>query len=179
MKIFISSPGDVGPERAITERVLNRLAEEFSGLVKLEPIFWEHEPMRATQTFQKQIISPAETDIFICILWSRIGTRLPKTITREDGSIYQSGTEYEFEDALEGFKKTGRPEIFIYLKTAKPLLDPDSPDFETRLHQKRLLDEFCQHWFRDEDGAFTGAFNPFDDLEQFEDRLEIHLQKQL
>jgi hypothetical protein len=88
LRIFVSSPGDVVEERMLTRRVLERLAGEFSGRVKLEPIFWEHEPLLATDTFQKQIVRPSETDILVSILWSRLGTRLPAQFTREDGSRY-------------------------------------------------------------------------------------------
>jgi len=65
LRIFISSPGDVVEERTLTRRVLERLAGEFAGRVTLEPIFWEHEPLLATDTLQKQIIRPSETDILV------------------------------------------------------------------------------------------------------------------
>ena len=59
IRIFISSPGDVAEERALTRNVIERLQGEFSGRVNLEPIYWEHEPLRATQTFQEQITRPS------------------------------------------------------------------------------------------------------------------------
>ena len=63
IRIFISSPGDVAEERALTRKVIERLQGEFSGRVNLEPIYWEHEPLRATQSFQEQITRPSETAI--------------------------------------------------------------------------------------------------------------------
>jgi hypothetical protein len=77
LKVFVSSPGDVAEERLIAKRVLDRLATEFAPDARIESIFWEHEPLLASGTFQTQIIRPAETDIVICVLWSRLGTRLP------------------------------------------------------------------------------------------------------
>ena len=77
LQIFISSPGDVGQERIIAERVIKRLRGEFSGRVRLEPVLWERQPLRATEHFQEQIVPPAKTDIAIFILWSRLGTPLP------------------------------------------------------------------------------------------------------
>lgn len=179
LRIFISSPGDVNAERVIAERVIKRLTEDFALRVGLEPIFWEHEPMRMTDTFQTQIPPPSEADIFICILWSRIGTRLPAKITRADGSRYESGTEYEFEDAWSGFDDNGKPDILVYRKTVPPpfLLKPDAPDYLDKLKQKELLETFFRKWFQDEEGSFVRAFNPFDDLAQFEERLESHLYK--
>src|SRR2546425_5255821 len=56
LRIFISSPGDVGQERLIATRVLDRLQGEFWGIFELEPIVWEHEPLRASAHFQEQIL---------------------------------------------------------------------------------------------------------------------------
>ncbi len=179
LSLFISSPGDVNEERVIAARVIARIAEEFARRVTLEPIFWEHEPMLMTETFQTQILPPSQADIFIGILWARIGTRLPANITRADGSRYASGSEFEFEDAWAGFEKTGLPEILIYRKTAKPLITPDMPDFAARMAQKEALDAFARQWFQDEEGSFIAAFNPFENLAEFEVRLEAHLRKLL
>src|SRR5689334_14882018 len=98
LRVFVSSPGDVSEERVLTNRVLRRLRDELAPRVTIEPIFWEHEPLRATEGFQTQIPQPSQAEIVICILWSRLGTRLPAGLTRDDGSRYASGTEYEFED---------------------------------------------------------------------------------
>ncbi|SEH07104.1 nSTAND1 domain-containing NTPase [Candidatus Venteria ishoeyi] len=177
LTIFVSSPGDVNEERVITARVIKRLSEYFADRVKLEPLFWEHEPMLMTETFQTQIKPPSETDIFLGILWARIGTRLPANITRPDGSRYESGTEYEFEDAWAGFEQYGKPEILIYRKMAAAHINPDMPDYQARLAQKQALDVFNRKWFQDEEGSFVAAFNPFNNLAEFEERLEDHLRK--
>ncbi|MEM7017416.1 MAG: AAA family ATPase [Pseudomonadota bacterium] len=182
VRLFVSSPGDVNEERIIAERVISRLTEEFSDRAKLEPIFWEHEPMLMSETFQTQITPPSETEIFVCILWARIGTRLPAQLTRPDGSRYASGTEFELEDAWNGFQAQGKPEIMVYRKMAEPpfLQNSKSPDFADKLAQKEALEDFCRKWFQDEeDGTFIRAFNPFDNLAQFEERLEEHLRKLL
>ena len=42
LRIFISSPGDVGEERVLAARVIERLQGEFANSIKLEPILWEH-----------------------------------------------------------------------------------------------------------------------------------------
>src|SRR5580700_1340401 len=98
-RIFVSSPGDVAEERIIAERILRRLADRYAGVVSIEPILWEHEPLAATDTFQAQIPPSGETDVVVCILWARLGTRLPAQIKRPDGTPYDSGTEFEFETA--------------------------------------------------------------------------------
>lgn len=178
-RIFLSSPGDVAEERLIARRVIDRLRGEFAGRVGIEPIFWEHEPLVASASFQDQLPHPADSDAAICILWSRLGTRLPPAFRKPDGSPYESGTEFEFEDALSGHRRFGRPALIVYRKTAPPLLDADD-DAQSleRLKQKQALDAFVRRWFHDEsDGALRAAFHPFADPAQFEELIEIHLRK--
>ena len=72
--------------------------------------------MLATKDFQENIPSPAEFDIVVCILWSRLGSRLHSKHRRHDGTAYQSGTEFEFEEAVRGWRETNgeRPDILVY-----------------------------------------------------------------
>ena len=179
LRIFISSPGDVVEERTLTRRVLERLAGEFSGRITLEPIFWEHEPLLATDTFQTQIARPSETDILISILWSRLGTRLPAQFTRADGSRYDSGTEYEFEDAVAAHRRQGRPDLLVYRKMADPVVSlKDKKALLEKLSQKEALDAFFSKWFQDEsEGTLIAAFHPFERSSDFEELLESHLRK--
>ena len=179
IRIFISSPGDVAEERALTRKVIERLQGEFSGRIILDPIFWEHEPLRATQTFQEQIVRPSETDIVITILWSRLGTRLPARFKKPDGSCYESGTEFEFEDAFQSFKQHGTPDLLIYRKTADPKVSlKDKKILLDKLKQKEALDDFFDRWFHDrKEGTLIAAFHPFANSADFEELFEVHLSK--
>lgn len=179
IRIFISSPGDVAEERALTRKVIERLQGEFSGRVELEPIYWEHEPLLATQTFQEQITRPSETDIVITILWSRLGTRLPAQFTKPDGSRYESGTEYEFEDAIHSFRDRGTPDLLIYRKTADPQVSLKNKQvLLEKLKQKEALDNFFDKWFHDKtEGTLIAAFHPFANSADFEEIFEAHLSK--
>src|SRR5687768_6089794 len=162
IRVFISSPGDVGQERLIATRVLERLQGEFAGFAKLEPVLWEHEPLRASGHFQEQILPPSQTDICICILWSRLGTRLPEQFKREDGTFYSSGTEWEFEDALRAFKERGTPDLMVYRKTAEPHASmSDEEALLQRLQQKKALDAFIDRWFGNPKDSFRAAFHTF------------------
>jgi len=179
IRIFISSPGDVFEERTLAQRVIERVQAEFAGRAVLEPIFWEHEPLLATDTFQTQITRPAEADVMVAILWSRLGTRLPKDFTRKDGSRYESGTEFEFEDAVEGFRANGKPQLLVYRKMAKASVQlDDEKALMDRIGQKRKLDAFIATWFHHtEDGSLKAAFHPFESPSEFEQVLERHLRK--
>ena len=120
IRIFVSSPGDVAEERVLSQRLIENLQSRFQGVCKISPIFWEHEPLLTSASFQEQLVLPSQTHIVVCILWSRLGTRLPDNIRRSDGSLYASGTEFEFEDALNSFKQTGSPAMLVYQNTQVP-----------------------------------------------------------
>lgn len=179
LKIFISSPGDVIPERKIIRRLINELNEELADRVFLTPIFWEDEPLLASDTFQAQIYPARESDIYIGIFWSRLGSPLPENIKREDGSRYLSGSEYEFEDAMVGFQENGKPDILVYKKMAEPMVGLNDKDvIMSRLEQNERLAFFVKHWFMTEDGeSYIGAFHGFQSEEQFEDMVSKHLRK--
>jgi tetratricopeptide (TPR) repeat protein len=166
-------------ERTLAQRVMDRLQSEFAGRAVLEPVFWEHEPLLATDTFQTQISKPADSDVMVAILWSRLGTRLPKDFTREDGSRYDSGTEFEFEDAVRGFRENGKPQLLVYRKMAKASVQLDDEDaLMDRIDQKKKLDKFINRWFHDtEEGTLKAAFHPFESASEFELVLERHLRK--
>ncbi|MDP1976009.1 MAG: ATP-binding protein, partial [Alphaproteobacteria bacterium] len=178
LRIFISSPGDVGQERLISARVLDRLQGEFANFFNLDVILWEHEPLRSTGHYQDELIRPSDTDLMILILWSRLGTRLPEKFKKADGSLYSSGTEWEFEDALEGFKATGRPEIMTYRKSQVALQSiQDEGALLERLRQKKALEAFCDNWFGNPEKGFQNAYHMFETPDQFEEILEVHLRR--
>jgi tetratricopeptide (TPR) repeat protein len=177
LRIFISSPGDVGQERLIATRVIERLQSEFALFFRLEPILWEHEPLRATAHFQEQIVPPSQTDITVCILWSRLGTRLPENFRREDGTSFSSGTEWEFEDAARAYREKGVPDLLVYRKTSEAFAALGDEDaLMQRLAQKRALDAFIERWFGSAQNSFKAAFHSFKTPDEFEDTLETHLR---
>jgi tetratricopeptide (TPR) repeat protein len=177
-RIFLSSPGDVAQERLIARRVIGRLDAQFGEALQLECIFWEHQPLVATAGFQEQLIRPSETDVVIVILWSRLGTPLPAHIRRGDERRYASGTEFEFEDAMAEYRRSGRPHILAYLKTAPPAWPADTTLMAAAVAQKQALDRFVQTWFQNpEDGSARAAAHNFESPADFEELLEAHLRK--
>lgn len=178
IKVFISSPGDVIPERLIVKSVLGRLNDEFTGRALMIPILWEEEPLLASDTFQAQIHPPRETEIYIGILWSRIGSPLPDTITRPDGTIYDSGTAFEFEDALSGYLKNGFPEMLLYRKGGAPTVSlQDKAEVLERIDQIDRLKAYVEKHLMGDDGSYASAFHMFDTPEQFEIMIEMHVRK--
>jgi hypothetical protein len=179
LRVFISSPSDVGSERAVAIAVTERLQLEFKGLVRLETYLWERSLMLATDTFQTQIMDIKEADLAVFILWARVGTPLPiNQFHRPDGSGYASGTEYEFERARCGFSKHGHPKILCYLKNADVSFSPrDDASRERQLADVTAINSFVAKWFRDTDGSYKSAFRTFEKPAQFEDLLETHMRE--
>ena len=171
--IFISSPTDVEGERARASKVIERLNGEFEGRIELEPIRWEDSFYTADKGFQDKIPSPDKTDLVICILWKRLGSYLPPDYDRSDGSS-RTGTEYEFEVALEGALQHDLPDLFMFRKTAKVMYEENEID-EQRA-QKAALDAFWNRWFHDEDGHFTAGFQSFKTENEFEEQFEAMLR---
>ncbi len=179
LSIFVSSPGDVAEERIIARRVISRLQAEFGERLELDAVFWEQEPLLASASFQDQLPKPSDSDVAVCILWARLGTPLPITFRKADGSRYGSGTEFEFEDALAGFRSRGKPDLLVYRKTAPPLIPGDDDVLAVeKLRQKQAVDLFMRRWFHNEaDGTLLAAFHPFASASDFEEILEAHLRK--
>ena len=181
-RIFISSPGDVGREREVAYRVIERVEAWFGGRVKLEGYFWEHEPMRTTRgDFQENIPEPATFDLVVCILWSRLGSRLPSraytnvptVLLTRVGRSMNSKTPWRHSSAM------GRPDLLVYRRTEMPLFPPEPrEEMEARLRQWEALKAFCERWFRDDrENTFTAAFNPYKDSGDFERAFEEHLKR--
>src|SRR5712671_1257688 len=108
IRIFISSPADVRPERLKAEQIIARLDREFAYHFHVEAVLWERQPLVATHHFQdpENIQQPRGTDIVVVILWSRLGVPLPedKFLGAISGKAV-TGTEWEFEDALAGARQ--------------------------------------------------------------------------
>ena len=185
-RIFISSPGDVNDERRRAALVIGRLKREFASFFDITPVLWEYEPMLSSGHFQDIIDPPADADILVLILWSRLGTPLPeRTATREyrgiDGRAPVTGTEWEFESALAAREqRSGVPDLLVYRKQGEGFARFSRVDQLDQIRsQWESLQNFWQSHFEDAGGQFKAAFNRFTTLEEFEAQLEQHLRELL
>ncbi len=174
VRIFVSSPGDVEAERLRVAEAVRGLQEEFVHLARLEPYFWEHEPQAATATFQDQIEAPSGMDVVVCILWARIGTRLPAHLVKEDGSVYASGTEYELEDASRGYRENGTPDLLVYRKLSPFPFSVRDEEGRRRLEQFEALATFIKRWFFHEDRSCRVGLTDFLHPEEFQKSVTAH-----
>ena len=159
VRIFLSSPGDVATERTKLRDLLLGLARApfLRGKVHIDVVSWDDPQAPAQmdarftpqQAVDRSLPTPAECDLTIVLLWSRMGT--PLTDTRADGTPYLSGTEWEFETALGANKP-----VYLYRRSEKVLLDPDEAEFDAKLTQKRRVDDFFAR-LKNEDGTIRHA----------------------
>ncbi|MCL1973636.1 MAG: ATP-binding protein, partial [Bacteroidetes bacterium] len=187
IRIFISSPSDVLYERQIAKRVIAKLGKEFAASVQLEALLWEDMPLQVTSSFQEgidRITSAQMVDIAVFILWSRLGTPLSSKYLKSDGSLYKSGTEYEFEMMYAANQQTGAPSILAYIKNA-PIADAIFQssanadfDFEEIGKQHKETQRFIREKFYDPTTKTVyGAYHQFDAPTSFEQKLTEHLRK--
>lgn len=184
LRVFISSPGDVGAARELAAQTVEKVAQDYARCFEIEPYMWEHEVMLASGHFQDAIEPPSAFDIVVLILWSRLGTPLPeKTAVREyrgvDGRVPVTGTEWEYEEALAASRVRGAPDLLVYRSRERVVIDGwDVTRREGELEQLSALDKFWSRHFADR-GAFLAAYNEYSTLEAFTADFESHLRQLL
>lgn len=173
-------------ERSLALRVLGSLPYDplLWGQLVLETIAWDKPgvdtPMLASLTPQEAIAQqrpkPSECDVVVVIFWSRMGTPLPSSYVKEDGTPYRSGTEWEYLDAVRAAEATGRPKVLVYRRDEVPSFKPDDPEFDSNVEQWRIVQQFfCD--FRNVDGSIRGGVNEYDTPDSLEKRLTDHLRE--
>lgn len=185
LTLFVSSPGDVRDERQAVGRIVERLQARYWNFIRLEPVLWEKEPLRATAHFNEELIRPSDCDLFVCILWSRLGSPLPSQFNRKDGTRFDSGTEWELEEATEAFEERAKkdaskakPDILVYRRMSEPPAG-DPSQAKPRLEQRKKLDAFCERFFFNKDKTIRRAFSPYESVDEFTTLFEQHLEKLL
>lgn len=115
IRVFVASPSDVQRERDLLLGIINELNRTCDSLlgqamVRLELLRWETDTFpdvgRAQALITEQI---GDYDIFIGILWTRLGTPTEKAV---------SGTIEEYEKAYARWQETARPHICFYFNRA-------------------------------------------------------------
>lgn len=129
--------------------MLERLSQEYAlrNRIHIEEVSWDDPgapvPMDAHLTPQEAIDKrrpkPSQCDIVVVVLWSRMGTPLPPEHTKPGGRPYVSGTEYEFCDAMDAAKRTGKPTTLVYRRTEEPKIGLGDRDLDEKHRQYEVL----------------------------------------
>jgi len=181
LRVFLSSPGDVPDARLAIQHVVEReLAKEppFED-VKLEVVSWDDPyariPMDAYLTPQEAVKRglprPSECDVVVVLFWSRMGTA-----QTHDGTQYLSGTDYEYQDAINANPK---PRVLVYRCTA-PLEQASTlgESVDQQREQYRRLESFFAR-FRGDDGSPRGSFETFATTQELRERAKMVLRRVL
>jgi len=116
INIFVSSPGDVSEERRRVKAVIDRLGqqEHIKPQLQLNPLLWEVVPPEGGKSPQavidKYLGEAGKADIYLCILWHRMGT----PTTNAQGESFRSGTECEFFSSYRANQATSKPFVLLY-----------------------------------------------------------------
>ncbi|MDD5266728.1 MAG: SUMF1/EgtB/PvdO family nonheme iron enzyme [Methylococcales bacterium] len=188
-RIFLASPGDVPLERKLAREAITHISSErrFRGRINIEIIAWDQPgaavAMEAGMTPQEAIAKglpkPEDCDLAVIIFWSRIGTQLPADFElKQDGSPYLSGTEWEYLNALKGYRTNGKPAVWVYRRNGAPKLDLDDPNFESIREQWNKVKQFFAP-FTNPDGTLAGGINYYEAPDDFRQQFEQHLRDRL
>lgn len=165
-KCFISSPGDCENEREICQTVIGKIN---SGLAKhlginFQPFMWEYDVLpdmgKNGQEIIDEYIRKSNYDIFLGIMKNRFGHP-----TKKAGS----GTEHEFNDAIERKNNSvnSTPKILFFF--GKENVDLDNPKIDEILEQHKKVKQFKTGI------SDNGIYIDFESIETFEKALEEKL----
>jgi len=154
--VFIASPGDLAVERRAFKEVIDELNGGFGdgAGVRFIALGWEDTLATTGRRAQGVINQDIDrADVFVLALHRRWGQEAP-----EDAKPYSSYIEEEFHLAMDRWKKTGSPEIFVFFKYVDPasIADP-GPHLEKVLAFRKSLEDSRQVLYRifADEKAFT------------------------
>ncbi len=189
-RIFLASPGDVLLERTLARETIVQINGErqFRGRIALETIAWDQPgasvAMEAAMTPQQAIAlglpKPEDCDLVVVILWSRMGTPLPAEFElKQDGTAYLSGTEWEFLNALKGYKTNNQPKnIWVFRRMEEPKFAVNDPNRNSIIEQWEKLQQFLSS-FTNPDTSLNGGINPYQTPSDFGQLFERFLRDRL
>ncbi len=163
INVFIASPGDLKDERQEFRKTMQLLNVGFGDGASVEfvPLGWENTLASTGPRVQSVINTDIDRcDIFILAMYRRWGQGAP------DAEPYTSYTEEEFHRALERWKTSGTPEIFVFFKRvdAESEADP-GPELRKVMEFRKHLEETRQVLYR-----------YFDSPESLMEEIDKHLR---
>jgi formylglycine-generating enzyme required for sulfatase activity len=188
-RVFLASPGDVALECKLVRETITYIGSErrFRGRIDIELIAWD-QPGAAVameaglmpqEAIAKGLPKPEDCDLVVIVLWSRIGTPLPADFElKADGTPYLSGTEWEYLNALRGYRKNRKPAVGVYRRKGVPNPDLDDPDYASIVDQWEKLQKFFAT-LSNSDGSLAGGVIHYEAPDDFRQQFEHHLRDRL
>jgi hypothetical protein len=167
LKIFLASPSDVATERRHVEKVvevINRTVATAQG-VELEVISSKNAfpgyGKDGQAILNDQIGKMREYELFLGIMWNRIGTPTPRAI---------SGTAEEFTRAVRALMRKGKPLVWFYFRQWPAHLTTKG-ELEQREEVLKFRDKFQGK------GLFRDYTTPVNFRDQFQEHLILWLNE--
>ncbi|MDQ3918084.1 MAG: DUF4062 domain-containing protein [Acidobacteriota bacterium] len=170
LRIFISSPSDVAPERARLATVIREdlqwLANELGFM--LEMLDWPNVAPGAGRP--EQVIldkyHPQTWDVFVGIMWHRFGTP-PQKFNAGAAETYFGGTEEEFRAAYSLWERHRQPRVMFYRCDRPAPLNALEPDQLKRV--RKFFKGFSP------EGRHPGFYHTYMEPGDFERAVRRHL----
>lgn len=168
LKVFVVSPTDVKEEREIIKSICEELNKRVSN-IKLEPILWEYSSLPMPQNPQEAINDKLErADIYIVVLWYRLGSNLPNLTAPITNTKNPTGTQYEIEWLIHNKKE----DVYLFLKNSKINVHLDELDEANR--QRQELVQFLET-IEVKSPMAKKSFQEFQEKEEFKEKVESTL----
>lgn len=165
LSVFVASPSDVEAERGKLEDVIRELNVAWSRElgIRLELVQWETHSYPGFGTDAQDVINdqiPNDYDLFVGIMWCRYGTPTGRA---------GSGTIEEFERAKYRYDHDKNSvQLMVYFK------DEPVPPSQLDLKQYASVKSFQSSL-----GPAGGLYWKFDEINQFEKLIRLHLTRQV
>ncbi len=118
IRVFVSCPGDVTQEKDLVKKCCDSLQNAYHNTntpVRFHVQDWRNIVGDFDRRPQEIINSVfKDYDIYLGILWKRFGSTTGGV--NEDGKIYQSGTEEEFDEAIKKKQFNDRVKVYFFFK---------------------------------------------------------------
>lgn len=170
VRVFISCPSDVGPERL---RLITVIREDLDWLadnlgITLDILDWPNVTPGAGRPEQVILdqLRPTSWDVFVGIMWHRFGTR-PHKSSHKATEVYYSGTEEEFRAAYGLWETHKRPRVMFYK------CQRDTPQDSLNPNQFKRVQRFFNGF--SPDGRHPGFYHEYKEVGDFERAVRRHL----
>ncbi len=166
IRVFVSSPSDVAEERKALDEVVARInrTDGAERKARLEVWKWEEDSVPQIGPEPQEVIDRQlpPYDIYLGIMKHRFGTRTGQ---------YGSGTEKEFNDALNRWGKFGKPWILFYF--SREVIDPEKQDLSQCAKVQRFRKKL------EKKGLHKAYLGVRGSKESFAELVDEHLRKVL
>lgn len=161
IQVVLASPSDLSTERQMIKELIDSLNPLYmKNDICIDLRMWENVTPGMNADGPQGVIDIdleiPKADLFICLYWKRIGTKLPN----ED----VAGTEHELNLALNSYHKRRKPDIKAFFKDVPPSERTEDVD-KIELIAKRLQP--------------LGLYTPFNALEELKDKINQILQAEV